>query len=275
MKTSKKLMIIMAVASCVIFSPLTANNAWALFCSNDGGRFNEWKSAFKKQYGAKYKKSTIRKFDRVKYDRRVIALDRRNKKSFKGSFSSFYKRRAGGVAPIARKKRRQYSKYFNKAEKRYGVQPEVILAIWGLESAFGRFKGRQYPILQSTATLAYDCRRSKSLFFPQLLAALKVTDRGIADLSKRTGAWAGEIGQTQFLSTSFLVAATDFDGGGVNVFSSPGDVIGSTAKWFKANGWRRGGGYQPGSHNYRVIMRWNKATNYQKTIAKLAKEIAR
>jgi len=275
MKSSKKLLTALALASCVTFSPFVTNDAWALFCSNNGGRFNEWKSAFKKEYGSRYKKSTLRKFDRVKYDSRVIALDRRNKRSFKGSFASFYKRRAGGVARIARSKKRKYQKYFNKAQKRYGVQPEIILAIWGLESAFGRYRGKQFPILQSTATLAYDCRRSKSLFFPQLLAAMKVTDRGIADLSKRTGAWAGEIGQTQFLSSSFLVAAVDFDGGGVNVFKSPGDVIGSTAKWFKANGWKRGGNYQPGSHNYRVIQRWNKATNYQKTIAKLAKEIAR
>lgn len=265
----------MGLALCVMFSPVATNSAWALFCSTNGARFSEWKSAFTKQYGSRYKKSTMRKFNAVKYDKRVIALDRRNKKSFKGSFASFYKRRASGVAPLARKKWKKYNRYFSKAEKRYGVQPEVILAIWGLESAFGRYRGKQFPILRSTATLAYDCRRSKSLFFPQLLAALTVTDRGIADLSKRTGAWAGEIGQTQFLSSSFLVAAVDFDGGGVNVFKSPGDVIGSTAKWFKVNGWKRGGNYQPGSHNYTVIQRWNKATNYQKTIAKLAKSIKR
>ncbi len=275
MTCCKKLVALCALALCFLSAPQLASDANALFCSNNGARFNEWKAAFKKQYGSKYKKSTWRKFDRVKYDKRVIARDRRNKKSFKGSFASFYKRRAAGVAPIARKKWRQYKKYFNKAEKRYGVQPEVVLAIWGLESAFGRYRGKQFPILQSTATLAYDCRRSKTLFFPQLLSAMTVTDRGLADLSKKTGAWAGEIGQTQFLASSFLKAAVDFDGGGVDVFNSAPDVIGSTSKWFAVHGWKRGGSYQPGSHNYRIIQQWNKATNYQKTIAKLAASIKR
>ncbi|MGI9480945.1 MAG: lytic murein transglycosylase [Hyphomicrobiales bacterium] len=275
MKASKKSLLVAALSSFIVFSPVAGGEAWALFCSNNGARFNEWKAAFKKQYGSRYKKSTLRKFSNVKYDKRVIAQDRRNRKSFKGSFSAFYKRRAGGVAPIARQKWKKYKKYFNRAEKKFGVPPEIVLAIWGLESAFGRYKGKQYPILQSTATLAYDCRRSKKLFFKQLLAAMTVTDRGLADLSRRTGAWAGEIGQTQFLSSSFLIAATDFDGGGVNVFSSAPDVIGSTAKWFAVNGWKRGGSYQPGGHNYTVIMRWNKATVYQKTIAKLAANIRR
>ena len=128
------------------------------------------------------------------------------------------------------------------------------------------------PILQSIATLSYDCRRT-DLFTNQLKAAFTVIDRGIYDLSSAKGAWAGEIGQTQFLPSSFLIGAVDFDGGGVDVFNSPADVIGSTAKWFKANGWKRGGSYQPGSANFNVIKKWNKAGVYQKTIAKLALEI--
>jgi len=65
----------------------------------------------------------------------------------------------------------------------------------------------------------------------------------------------------------------DYDGGGVDVFRSAPDVIGSTSKWFAANGWKRGGSYAEGSGNYNVIKKWNKATNYQKTIAKLARVI--
>ncbi|MEM8651799.1 MAG: lytic murein transglycosylase [Pseudomonadota bacterium] len=243
-----------------------------LFCSNNGKRFNEWKKAFKKEYAGKYKKSTLAKLDGIKYDTSVIKLDRNNKKSFKGTFESFYKRRSKGVAPIARKKWKQYKKYFDRAESRYGVPAELILSIWGLETAFGRYSGNK-NILQSTATLAYDCRRSESLFFPEMLAAMEVIDRGLIDLSKRKGAWAGEIGQTQFLPRRFLEGAVDFDGGGVDVFRSPPDVIGSTARWFAVKGWRRGQDYGEGTSNYRIIMEWNRATNYQRTIPRLAKEI--
>ena len=243
-----------------------------LFCSNDGKRFNEWKTAFKKEYRGQYKPSTLKKLDAVKYDTSVIKLDRTNRKSFKGTFEDFYARRSRGVAPIARKKWKQYRKYFDLAETRYGVPAELVLAIWGLETAFGHFSGNK-NILQSTATLAYDCRRSESLFFPEFLAALEIIDRGLIDLSKRKGAWAGEIGQTQFLSRRFLEGAVDFDGGGVDVFNSPPDVIGSTAKWFAVKGWRRGQDYGEGTANYRIIMQWNRATNYQRTIPRLAKEI--
>ena len=75
------------------------------------------------------------------------------------------------------------------------------------------------------------------------------------------------------MSKHFLSSATDFDGGGVDVFNSAPDVIGSTAKWFAKNGWKANSGYGEGSHNYKVIMKWNAATNYQRTISKLAAEI--
>lgn len=261
-----------ALAGAMLIAPQSATTAQAAFCHNDGSRFEEWKATIKKEYAGKYKPSTLAKLDKVKYSKTVIGLDR-NQKSFKLSFEEFYKRRATGVASGAKKRIKQYAKYFNKAEQQYGVQPEVIAAIWGLESAFGTYKGKPLPILESIATLSYDCRRTE-LFTEQLKAAFTVIDRGIYDLSVARGAWAGEIGQTQFLPSSFLIGAVDYDGGGVDVFNSPADVIGSTAKWFKAHGWKRGGDYHPGSANYNVIKKWNKAGVYQQTIAKLADEIA-
>lgn len=252
-------------------SPIASTSAEAAFCSDSPARFNEWKKAVKKEYKGQFKASTLNKLDKVKYSTKVIKLDR-GQKSFKYTFEKFYKLRATGVASGARKRIKRYAKYFNKAEKQFGVPPEIIAAIWGLESAFGTYKGKPLPILQSIATLSYDCRRT-DLFSRELKSAFVVIDRGIYDLSRAKGAWAGEIGQTQFLPSSFLIGATDYDGGGVDVFNSPADVIGSTAKWFKANGWKRGGSYQPGSANYNVIKKWNRAGVYQKTIAKLASEI--
>ncbi|MCB1440265.1 MAG: lytic murein transglycosylase [Nitratireductor sp.] len=247
-------------------------SAHAVTCSNDGANFQQWKRDFTAEYGGRYKASTMKKFNAVNYNTSVIKSDRNNKAKFKGTFESFYERRSRGVAPLAAKKYKTYKRYFDKAEKQFGVPAELILAIWGLETAFGRYSGN-IPILEATATLAYDCRRSESLFFPELLAALTVIDNGYADLYSARGAFHGEIGQTQFLPSRFLQGAIDYDGGGVDVFRSPADVIGSTSKWFAANGWQAGGDYQQGSANYRVIMKWNAADNYQMTIPRLAAEI--
>ncbi len=261
----------LGLAASLLLSPHSITSADAAFCHSDASRFNEWKDAIKAQYKGKFKPSTLAKLDNVKYSTEVIKLDR-NQKSFKLSFEEFYKLRSPGVASGAKKRIRQYAKYFERAEKEFGVQPEIIAAIWGLESAFGTYKGKPLPILQSIATLSYDCRRTE-LFSAQLESAFEVIDRGIYDLSVARGAWAGEIGQTQFLPASFLIGATDYDGGGVDVFNSVPDVIGSTAKWFARHGWKRGGSYQPGSANYEVIRKWNKAGVYQQTIAKVASEI--
>jgi len=268
----------LALSVAATFAPVNGplvgvNSAEAkLFCSNDGARFNEWKQVFVNEYSRRYKQSTLNKFANVNYNTKVISSDRKNRASFKGTFNDFYKRRATGVSRIAKKKWAQYKSHFDRAEREFGVPAEIILSIWGLETAFGRYSGN-VPILESTATLAYDCRRSESLFFKQLIAAMDIIDRGIYDLSTARGAFHGELGQTQFLPASFLLGATDYDGGGVDVFRSPPDVIGSTAKWLSRNGWRKGGSYAEGSRNFNVIKKWNAATNYQKTIVKLAGEI--
>lgn len=243
-----------------------------LFCANDGKRFNEWKSAFKKEYSGKFKKSTLAKLDGLKYDSGIIKSDRTNKSSFKGSFESFYARRTKGALGVTLKRWRNNKTMFANLEKKYGVQPEVLLSIWVLETAFGRYLGNK-PILQSIATLAYDCRRSESLFFPEMLAAMTIIDRGMLDLSKRKGAWAGEIGQTQLLATRFLLGYADYDGGGVDVYRSAPDALATTANWFKKRGWKRGGGYLPGTSNYRLIQEWNRSDNYQKTIAVFADQL--
>lgn len=278
MKFSKSILTATAITMAVTFAPFqtpisgVSNVDAKLACSNDGKRFNAWKSEFKKEYAGRFKKSTLAKLDAVKYDSSIIKLDRNNKKSFKGSFDSFYARRTKGALGVTLKKWKQNSKTLSNIEKKYGVQPEVLLSIWVLETAFGRFQGNK-NILRSLATLAYDCRRSESLFFPELLAAMEIMDRGLLDLSKRKGAWAGEIGQTQLLATRFLLGATDYDGGGIDVYRSGPDALATTANWFKKRGWKRGGGYLPGTSNYRLIQEWNRSDNYQKTIAVFADKL--
>ncbi|MDJ0615065.1 MAG: lytic murein transglycosylase [Rhizobiaceae bacterium] len=274
----KSLLTAGALAAAFTFSPVYTPISGVpqaeaqLFCANDGSRFNEWKSAFKKTYKSKYKASTLAKLDGLKYDSGIIKSDRNNKKSFKGTFESFYARRTKGALGVTLKRWRNNERTLANIEKKYGVQAEVLMSIWVLETAFGRYLGNK-NILQSIATLAYDCRRSKSLFFPEMLAAMTIIDRGMLDLSKRKGAWAGEIGQTQLLATRFLLGYADYDGGGVDVYKSAPDALATTANWFKKRGWRRGGGYLPGTSNYKLIQEWNRSDNYQKTIAVFADKL--
>ena len=128
---------------------------------------------------------------------------------------------------------------FARAEKEYGVPGPVIAGFWALESDFGAGMGK-LSVLRSLATLAYDCRRGE-MFTREFIAALKIIDRGDLRPADMIGSWAGELGQTQFLPTHYLAHAVDYDGDGHrNLFSSPADVIGSTAAYLKHLGWRAG-----------------------------------
>jgi membrane-bound lytic murein transglycosylase B len=127
--------------------------------------------------------------------------------------------------------------------------------------------------IRSLATLAYDCRRS-AFFTNELMAALAIVQRGDMAPSQMIGAWAGELGQTQFLATSYVKFAVDYDGNGRrDLLRSTADALASTANYLKAYGWKKGQPYGPGTANYAVLAQWNKATVYQQTIAELAKKI--
>jgi lytic murein transglycosylase len=168
---------------------------------------------------------------------------------------------------------KQHARTLAAVEKRYGVPPAVIVTIWGMESNFGNGGGKM-NILRSLATLAYDCRRS-AFFKNELLAALKIVQRGDMSPSQMRGGWAGEIGQTQFLASSYVKYAVDFDGNGRrDLIRSVPDVLASTANFLKRHGWRPGQPWGPGTANYAVFRDWNRATVYQRTIAKASTILA-
>lgn len=132
---------------------------------------------------------------------------------------------------------KKYADTFAKAEAEYGVQGPVIAAFWGLETDYGAVQG-DFDTLNSLLTLSFDCRRPE-LFRPQLIALLKLFDNGVLD-SKTTGAWAGEIGQTQLLPTVYLERGVDGDGDGkVDLKNSAPDVIMTTARFLHDLGWRK------------------------------------
>lgn len=125
-------------------------------------------------------------------------------------------------------------------EARYGVEKEIVVAIWGLESAYGAFRG-DTPTLSALATLAYDGRRA-AFFEDELVAALRIVAAGEVAPGEMRGSWAGAMGHTQFMPSSYLARAVDFDGDGRRAIwgDDPADALASTAAYLAGFGWTRG-----------------------------------
>jgi lytic murein transglycosylase len=168
---------------------------------------------------------------------------------------------------------KRYGSILQRIEERYGVPGPVLVAIWGLETDFGVNQGR-FPIIRSLATLAYDCRRSEK-FRAELLDALRIIERGDLTSSEMVGAWAGEIGQTQFLPSSYVKFAVDFDGyGRRDLIRSTPNALASTANYLKSYGWARDQPWTPGSANFDALLKWNESEVYSKTVAYFATRLA-
>jgi membrane-bound lytic murein transglycosylase B len=171
----------------------------------------------------------------------------------------------GAAAIVSQGKRHKAANaaLFKKIEAKYGVPPGPLIAVWGMETGFGRFTGSQ-NVLSATATLAYDCRRTE-FFQDQLYAMLKLVGSGRVSASAK-GAMHGELGQTQFMPKNVL----KYGGGNLN---SKEAALMATARFLVGHGWQRGEGYQPGQPNFAAIQGWNAATVYQQAIAIMGKQI--
>jgi membrane-bound lytic murein transglycosylase B len=142
----------------------------------------------------------------------------------------------------ARTMAKRHASLLARVSKRYGVPSGVIVAVWGLESNFGRFSGVR-PTVASLVTLAYDNRRA-ALFREELFNALRILDRGDIDLDRMKGSWAGAMGQPQFMPSSYLRFAQDFDEDGrTDIWRSQADVFASIANFLKQEGWQAGAGW--------------------------------
>jgi lytic murein transglycosylase len=246
--------------------------AQAAACGNDGGGFESWKASFVPQASARgIRGAAIDALQSTSYNQATIRADR-GQRSFRLSLDEFMKKRgASTIVSQGRKLRQQNAAMLDRIEQRYGVPSGVLLAIWGMETGFGRFLGDQHT-LSAVATLAYDCRRSE-FFTNQLYAALELIQRGMLNPAAK-GAAHGEIGQTQFLPANVLRYAVDGDGDGrVDMVRSTADALASTANFLRGHGWRPGAGYQPGQPNFAAIQGWNAAGVYQQAIAIMGAQI--
>jgi membrane-bound lytic murein transglycosylase B len=131
---------------------------------------------------------------------------------------------------------KKHQKLLQQVSQKYGVQPRFILALWGIETSYGKITGG-FSIVEALATLAYDGRRS-SFFRKELLNALQIVDQGHISLEDFKGSWAGAMGQTQFMPSSFLSYAEDFDGDGrKDIWNSLPDIFASIANYLAKTGW--------------------------------------
>lgn len=179
-------------------------------------------------------------FRGARYDADVIRRDRSQSEFTKTIWE--YLDSAASAARVANGKAalQKHRPLLDRIEARYGVDKDVVVAIWGLESAYGTFRGNN-PVIPSLATLAYDGRRG-AFFEEQLVAALKILQNGDTRAANMTGSWAGAMGHTQFIPTSYQALAVDFDGDGRrDIWSDdPTDALASTANYLARNGWQRG-----------------------------------
>jgi lytic murein transglycosylase len=263
------------LAATALSLAIASSTALAADCGNSAGGFESWLGRFKAKAGTQgISGSALAALDGVGYDPNVIRLDR-SQRSFKLSFEQFYARRVStSLIANGRRKLAQNAALFDRIEKRFGVPAQVLVAIWGLETNYGGDGGGGKSILTSLATLAYDCRRS-DFFTNELTNALKIVARGDMTPAQLRGGWAGEIGPMQFLPSSYVKYAVDFDGDGRrDLIRSVPDMLASTANYLKGYGWRAGQGWEPGSHNYSVIREWNKAEVYVRTISVMASRLS-
>lgn len=241
-----------------------------------GGDFNSFIAAFSREaMAAGVSSETISAaFSGIAQDPAVLAFDRRQRGTFNKTFEDYVATRVSD-ARIRRGQQmlQRHGAMLSRIERQYGVPSQLIVAIWGLETDFGADTGKQ-PTIRVLATMAHDCRRTE-LFQKELLAALRIVQRGDLTLAQMRGAYAGELGQTQFLPSSYYRFAIDYDGNGhPDLIKSAPDVLASTANYLKGYGWKAGQPFHEGTENFEILREWNRALVYRKTIVYFANQLA-
>lgn len=260
--------------------------------------FDAWLNGFQGRAAANgVSEATIsRAFRSAGYLPEVIERDR-NQTEFRRSLEDYLALTANDdKVAQGRQMMSRYNGVLSQIEARYGVEKEIVVAIWGIESQYGTRRG-DVPVVSSTATLAYDGRR-RELFEKQVIAALKILQAGDVSPEGMVGSWAGAMGHTQFIPTSYLAFAVDFNGDGRrDIWSDdPTDALASTAAYLDRNGWRFGqpwmvealpgtsGGsviqpQSPGPRfrtyaNFNTIKTYNNSTSYALAVSYLANRVA-
>jgi membrane-bound lytic murein transglycosylase B len=201
--------------------------------------FEQWVKGFKAEAIEQGISSSLvdKAFQGVAPISRVLELDRKQPESTM-TFGE-YRQRIVSSQRIARGREMmaQHRDLLHEVGQRYGVQPRFIVALWGIETFYGKNSGG-YRIVDALATLAFDGRRSQ-YFRTELLNAFRILQDGHTSLDTMKSSWAGAMGQCQFMPSSFLQLAVDFDGDGrKDIWNTPADVFASAANYLAQSGWR-------------------------------------
>jgi lytic murein transglycosylase len=258
----------------VLLLTLVALPAYAAKC---GGDFNTFIAAMARDaQAAGVSRSVIDEaFAGLTPDQGVLAFDRRQRGMFHSK--SFEQYASTRVTPARIKRAKalmaRHAQLLSRIERQFGVPPTLIMAIWTMETDNGGGDMGKLPVIRTLASLAWDCRRTE-LFQGELIAALKIVQRGDLPLRDLIGAYAGEIGQTQFLPSSYIKYGVDYDGNGrVDLRHSVPDVLASTANLLKTNGWQAGQPFGEGTTNFDAMREWNHSEIYRKTLVLFAQRL--
>jgi lytic murein transglycosylase len=262
------------LAALIVFLSWLAGIGSAAAADCDTGDFAGWLDGVKRQAASQgvSQRAIASALNGVSFDPGIIARDHHQ-----GVFHQSFEQFSGRMVSADRLRRgaamlKRYGPVLARIEQRYGVPGPVLVAIWGLETDFGTNQGG-FSSIRALASLAYDCRRSEK-FRSELIDALRIVARGDLSPGEMRGAWAGELGQTQFLPSSYLKYAVAFEGGRRDLIRSAPNALASTANYLRAYGWQRGQPWTPGGANFDVLLKWNESQVYSKTIAHFASKLA-
>ena len=219
-----------------------ARLAGDLTVSSDFASFSAWRNDFRGRALAQGIRPEVfdAAFRGVAPDPEVVRLDGRQSEFVKPIWDYLDSAVSPERVGTGRSKAAALAERLAAIEARYGVDAEAVLAIWGMETNYGSFRG-DMPVVESLATLAFQGRR-RAWAEGELVAALRILQAGDAGPAEMRGSWAGAMGHTQFMPSSFLAHAVDFTGDGRRDVwgSDPTDALASAANYLRAHGWRRG-----------------------------------
>ena len=229
----------MIIFRCLAFLLIFVGLSMGLVCNTNAEEFSTWLDKLKTE--AKFQGISQKTIDSaligIKPIPRVIQLDRKQPE-FTLTFAGYLKRVVSDRRiRIGKSKLKEHKELLGEISSKYGVQSRYIVALWGIETDFGRITGG-FPVISSLATLAYDGRRSK-FFRKELLLALKIIDGGHILAKDMIGSWAGAMGQNQFMPSSFHAYAVDYDkDGSKDIWRTLPDIFASIANYLSKSGWR-------------------------------------
>ena len=221
-----------------LFKVLIFNSVFAATLDTD---FETWLTSYKKNALKKgiSQKTIDVAFKNVKFLEQVIKYDRKQPEFFEDTVTYVSKRATDSKAKKAEKLLKKNTHLFSEVENKFKVEKEILLALWGIETHFGKHVGKM-DIISSLATLSYDKRR-RDFFSSQLLTLLRLIDKKLIDPSKLYGSWAGAYGNFQFMPSSISRYAIDYDGNNkIELKASLADSLASAANYINKIGWEKG-----------------------------------